>query len=178
MARKQCTIQDCDRFSIAREMCQKHYGRFYRGGDPNVARVKSSNKSCSVVIDGQPCQRKYAAKGYCANHYEQNKLWGDPLGKRPEASSGKRKYKYIAKPGHPNSVQNGTIAEHRWVMSEHLGRPLLVTENVHHKNGNTFDNRLSNLELWSIAQPSGQRIEDKVEWALELLQTYAPEKLR
>ena len=63
-------------------------------------------------------------------------------------------------------------------MSEYLGRALLDHENVHHKNGNTFDNRLENLELWSKAQPSGQRVVDKLEWALELIRTYAPEKLR
>jgi len=62
-------------------------------------------------------------------------------------------------------------------MSDFVGRPLLVTEQVHHKNGNRQDNRLENLELWSTRQPTGQRVEDKVEYALQILQQYAPEKL-
>jgi hypothetical protein len=59
-------------------------------------------------------------------------------------------------------------------MQEMLGRELFPDENVHHINGVRDDNRPENLELWSTSQPSGQRIPDKVEWALEILRRYAP----
>jgi HNH endonuclease len=57
-------------------------------------------------------------------------------------------------------------------MEEILGRYLMPTESVHHRNGVRDDNRPENLELWTRPQPTGIRVADAVAWANEIVERY------
>lgn len=59
----------------------------------------------------------------------------------------KKGYIMIYKPNYPYSMPDGYVYEHRYIIEQHLGRPLKSDEVVHHKNFNKHDNRLSNLML-------------------------------
>lgn len=71
-----------------------------------------------------------------------------------------------------STIAGKQIFEHRAVMENMLGRALTSHETVHHKNGIRADNRSGNLELWSSRHGGGQRVEDKIIHAREILNTY------
>lgn len=56
-------------------------------------------------------------------------------------------YRYLFKPTHPNADCDGRVAEHVYLMTEHIGRSLAKNEHIHHLNHNRSDNRLENLKI-------------------------------
>ena len=154
---------------MARGYCQKHYEARRRNGEFN-------GRKCRV----EGCDRYGTTRYMCQSHYSQS-LRGEevrPLSLGEVWGEWRINFKgYVDRRGTFSGVRR-TQLQHRVVMEEHLGRPLLRCEEVHHKNGDRADNRLENLEVWNTRQPKGQRPEDKVEYALEILSLYAPELLK
>jgi hypothetical protein len=179
---KPCSVETCDRDAEARGWCHAHLQRWIRHGDVLADRPigRRVNDACTV----DDCRRPATKNSLCEAHNARVRKFGDVMADQPireVAGTGYLSHGYLVVPVPPElrHLTNGapSIGQHRLVLAQHLGRPLRDDESAHHRNGDRTDNRLENLELWSRWQPSGQHIDDKVEWAIELLTEHAPDRL-
>lgn len=175
-----CSVDGCDKIAISRGCCQAHYEKVKKYGNPLASYVRISGSGTKCSVEG--CSNSVVSRGYCAKHYVRFRKYGNTEtigGKRAkwtEKIINDKGYVLLPIKDHPNSRKGshngGRIPEHRYVMSQFLGRPLFDNENIHHKNGDKTDNRIENLELWVVAQPKGQRPIDLIVYAREILQRY------
>ena len=178
-----CKVEGCERLGpYIKGLCGAHYGRLKAHGDPLGGRPKTGTatlRTGSELCACAGCSRVAIAKGFCNAHWERFKTHGDPqahIPLREYVKGGGRPFQYNGYLNRWDSQKKKTVFDHRAVMEEFLGRPLLKTETVHHKNGDRADNRLSNLELWAKSQPAGQRVVDLLDWAHEIIDRYAGEE--
>lgn len=160
------TCCDCnEQFSYKTKVrrCPKCYYHWYKKRNPeNAERLK--NKSNSIFIE----KRKKEVR-IRRNIPLDSVLRG--IGPRSEGYIVGKGYRLmIVKDKETGKVRR--VHEHVLIMEEYLNRRLFDGETVHHKNGVRDDNRIENLELWNKAQPAGQRVEDKINFYIEFLESY------
>ena len=183
-----CSVEGCGDKHLALGYCVMHYQRYKNGIPFSKPRKPMPKVEQKCLIEG--CNRKHKARGLCKAHYNRaqrgadvhkmfnevrkynadyNELKNLPIGSTRPTPDG---YQYL-KVNNAGGRAVWVIA-HRHIMSEHLGRPLIETEHVHHKNGIRDDNRIENLELWSKHHPPGQRVDDLIDF----LVTNYPERVQ
>ena len=158
---RKCTIPGCENKHWAKGLCAKHKQRQLNGLPMLPNSLKRKKKPCSVI----GCETLALCRGLCSKHHLRMKRNGNLDDPPPP------RYRTLNSRGYVEVGPN-RVLEHRHVMAQHIGRPLLKEETVHHINGVRDDNRLENLELFSSSHPAGQRVQDKLKWAKEIIALY------
>jgi hypothetical protein len=164
----QCTVDGCDQQSYSGGLCEMHRWRVRAHGDPGpAAPVKPHRLKERVPCAVEGCDRpNNHGSPYCHLHRERLRRTGEvgpaqPLRVRGRVKPRSDGYRRLTLP------DGRRVLEHVHVMEQHLGRRLVPGENVHHKHGMRSENKIEDLELWFVMQPSGQRVTDLMEYIAE-----------
>lgn len=140
-------------FTVANTKRQTYCSRECSAANARASRERIPEKTCEQCGKHfRPRQRSMAGRfcsrpcTYAANRSGRTGNYRGGVTVKP-SPSGRALYRGVYLPNHPNAQASGYVLEHRLVMATALGRPLSRSETVHHIDGDTFNNELSNLQL-------------------------------
>lgn len=168
-----CSVDTCDLVATSKGMCGIHYSRWYSTGDtrpdePISWHTRKFGEICLTEGCNKQAIKRYLCGACHARRYRKNEKM--PQRRLEPFSAGKSGYELI-------SFNGELMFYHRYVWEQYHNIKLLPQQNIHHINGDRSDNRIENLEIWDTSQPKGQRVADKLRWALEIIGRYCPHKL-
>lgn len=159
-----CDVESCDLQVKSKRLCQAHYHRLCRYGDP-LGKPKLKPKFVPGVCEVVDCNRIKTYRSFCQAHYRRIQIHGDVLASVPimDGTQPITRYRKITAHGHPLADSEGRVLQHRAVLYEAIGPGWHlcnwcddpITWDVHHPgdyaltvdhlNHRRSDNRLENL---------------------------------
>jgi len=108
-----------------------------------IGKGKYCSKDCSMKVTN----KKLITNGI-ASRFKERDMPHNFKGYRYVMSrKGGSCYRLLYMPEHPDATSSGHIREHRYTMEKKLGRRLMSHEIVHHIDGETLNNVVSNLQV-------------------------------
>jgi len=125
---------ECDRCGVEFETANEFRSKFCSAECATKFNVRMNEAKAKLKAMGKTINDP--ALKYNDNYVGKKGYRTDPKG-----------YVSIYNPDHANAMCNGFVAEHRLVMSDHIGRPLTDEEEVHHIDHDPDNNNIDNLVL-------------------------------
>jgi len=146
-----CKIENCDRKTVAKELCKKHYYFFRerkrKGIPPDWPYNKRYNTKYDYLCSMADCGQKTRVKGFCSFHYWRSRK-GIPLD-RPKGVKGELNHNW--KGGIAHYPDQTTMKRNRKIkIEQQKGKCEICNRKgtrIHHKDGSRTNHLLENLKL-------------------------------